>query len=349
MTTSEIIHQRLYNQGIAAPEFTTPAQVVFWMGAMQAQEFAMAGWAIGLRASGITNADVVDAFNKGLILRTHLLRPTWHFVSPRDIRWLLSLTAPRVHAANAYSYRKFELDNTVLKKCHAIFSGMLSGGNHLTRDVLNEEMLRKNIVAKGLRLGYIFMHAELEGLICSGPRDGKQFTYALLEERVPPVPVLSREEALVSLASRYFASRGPATIHDFVYWSGLTVKEAKEGVEGLSGKFDRVVSDKKEYVFLMGSIKKSLDTFLMPDYDEYGMSYKDRSALTTSKKTVRKIEGNPEYKHWMVVNGAIEGTWEKTEKGKKLFVETFPFTSLSGAEKEKVRKAEKRFLAFVNG
>jgi hypothetical protein len=215
MTISEIVKSRLINQQIAETKFRNPKEIVAWMAAMQAQEYAMAKWAIGLRLPGLKNADIENAFNEGSILRTHLMRPTWHFVTPEDIRWMLMLTAPRVNAANAYSYRKFELDIEILKRCNDTIIKALQGGKQLTRATLKAALEQERIFADGLRLSYIMMHAELDGIICSGVRQGKQFTYALLDERVPPAKVLERDEALAELTLRYFTSRGPATVKDF--------------------------------------------------------------------------------------------------------------------------------------
>src|ERR1700730_6368858 len=170
MTRSDIIHHRLINQQIAASKFTKPEEIVSCLIAMQAQDFAMAKWAIGLRLPGSIEADIEKAFNEGKILRTHLMRPTWHFVTPADIRWLLGLTAPRVNAVSAYYFRKSQLDLPVIKRCNHIIATALKGGKQLTRTALKAALERKKIHTNGVRLGHIMMRAELDGIICSGPR-----------------------------------------------------------------------------------------------------------------------------------------------------------------------------------
>lgn len=249
MTTSDIINCRLINQHIATTSFKRPQEIVSWLVAMQAQEFAMAKWAIGLRLPGFNDADIEKLFNDGEILRTHLMRPTWHFVTPLDIRWMLSLTAPRVNAVNAYWYRKFELDPATFKRSNHMLVKTLEGGKQLTRATLKSALEQAKIFADGLRLGYLLMRAELDGIVCSGARQGKQFTYALLEERVPPARRLHHEEALAEFTQRYFASRGPATLQDFVYWSGLTMKEAKAGAASLKPEFVHEIIDDQDYIF----------------------------------------------------------------------------------------------------
>ena len=349
MTIRDIARFRLLNQRLSASNFTTPQQVISWMIAQQAQEYAMAKWAIGLRANNLTDAIVEKAFNDGEILRTHLMRPTWHFVAPADIRWLLALTAPRIHALSAFYYRRAELDAKLFSKTNALIAKALEGGKHLTRSALQSEFAKAKIKAEGERLSYIMMQAELEGLICSGPRQGKQFTYALLEERVAPVKKLSRAEALAVFVQRYFTSRGPATLQDFSYWSGLTLKDAKEGASALPSSFLHETINGDEYIFLEAEWKEKnnyITTFLMPDYDEYGMSYKNRSALADPDLPV--IKGSTVYSHWLVINGRIAGTWNRTEKNKKIAAETIASIKLSKSKAQEVAKAAKRYAAFFN-
>src|SRR5688572_14802451 len=330
MTTADILRIRLDNQQLSATNLKTPVEVVQWMGAMQAQEYAMSKWAIGLRLKDVSESLIEKAFNDGAILRTHVMRPTWHFVAPEDIRWLLALTAPRVHQASSYMYRQLNLTPALFKKSNDVIAKTLEGGKHLTRTELQKVLKQKKITAAGFHLGYLMMYAELEQVICSGPRQGKQFTYALLDERVPPVKSISRDEALSKLAHRYFTSRGPATIQDFSYWSGLTVKDAVAGAETLGSTFNREVVNGKEYIFMAPSSKKKtkLDsTFLMPDYDEYGMSYKDRSALTSKK--LESPRASIVFNRMLVIDGKIEGTWQRTLNKDRVDVEIVPFTPLS--------------------
>lgn len=221
MNSLDIAHHRLHNQKLLQTTFTKPSQVVAYLGAVQAQDYAGAKWALAQRVKSIiTDAEIDQTFADGAILRTHLMRPTWHFVAPADIRWMLMLTAPRVHAVSAFMYRQLELDKTIIKKSYAVLEKTLRGNKQLTRTELGAAFKKAGIIAEGMRLGYFMMSAELDGIICSGARKGKQFTYTLLEERVPPAKALKREEALVELVRRYFASRGPATLHDFIWWSG---------------------------------------------------------------------------------------------------------------------------------
>lgn len=350
MNIADIIRLRLANQQIADTKFETPEEVLVWLGAMQAQVFAMAKWALGLRLSAGHEAAIDNCFNEGRILRTHLLRPTWHFVAPKDIRWMLSLTAPRVHAVNKYYYKKFELDNAVLKRVNKVLVTKLRDGKTLSRTALNKALGRANVKADGLRLSYIFMQAELEGIICSGPRDGKQFTYALLDERVPPSKPMHPEESLAELSKRYFASRGPATLQDFVWWSGLTASQAKQGVALLDNTFIRERIGDQDYILMPASSRGKRNvqtTFLMPDYDEYGISYKDRSALflkAHERRLVDLSQVSP-YSHMLVVDGVISGTW-KTMNAKSFKIEATPFFPMP-KKQQAINKAIGKYKSFL--
>ncbi len=192
----------------------------------------MAKWAIALRMQdGTVGTQIERAFEHGRILRTHVMRPTWHFVTPADIRWLLELTAPRVQRAMSSYNRRLELDPRTLARGIGVIERALGDRRYLTRTELSDRLQRVGLPMTGQRLAQLVMHAELEGIICSGPRRGKQFTYALIAERVPRTPRLSRDEALATLSRRFFRSHGPATVRDFVWWSGLTTVDAKRGLE----------------------------------------------------------------------------------------------------------------------
>lgn len=346
-TPSDLLRHRLLNQRLAVTSFTKPEEIVAWLVAMQAQVWDMAKWAIGMRVPGLTYADVEAAFNAGTILRTHVLRPTWHFVTPADIRWLLALSGPRVTVFNAPMARKLDLDRPLLNRTNDVLAAALVGGKHLMRSALQAALAEAGIQAEGQRLAYIVMQAELDGVVCSGPRLGKQFTYALLDERVPQTPTFSRDEALFELARRYFTSRGPATVHDFVWWSGLTVQDARNGVAMLPAEFVRQTIDGQACVFLPQDLPEfsSLETtFLLPDYDEYGISYRNRSALFVDGPPVSA--GNGTYPHVAVVDGVAAGTWQRTDKGKSVRVETTTARSLNDPQQRALETAVDRYRRF---
>ncbi len=349
MTYSDIAHLRLLNQHISQSLIGTPAQVVEHLGAMQAQDYFGSKWAIGLRLQGAVDCDIEEAFNDGSILRTHLLRPTWHYVTPSDIRWMLALTASRVHAANAYMYRKLELDATAFSRSNAAIEAALEGGNQLTREELRTAIERAGVATRGeLRLGYLMMHAELEGLVCSGPRCGKQFTYALLEERVLVAKPLDRDEALAELSSRFFISHGPATVYDLAKWSGLTVTEARNGLDMVRSKLACENLDGQTYWLSASTelaVARSPKVFLLPIYDEYTIGYKGHRAVFNPEHADKWVFTFP---HTIVINGVVVGTWKRTLKKNAVVIETNTFVPLTKTEREAVVEAGQPYGAFLN-
>jgi hypothetical protein len=351
MSSFPIPHQRLLNQHLAASWFQQPAELIEWLAAVQAQDFAGAKWALGLRLRDAIDDDIEQAFTDGAILRTHLLRPTWHFVTPSDIHWLLALTAPRVHATNASYYRKLELDQDLFQRSQRALVQALQGGRHLTRDELRGVLEAVGINTAGpLRIAYIMMHAELDGVVCSGPRRDKQFTYALLDERAPQTKMLAPEVAMVELARRYFQSRGPATLHDFAKWSGLTMTEARVGLEGVKAQLHAEVVDGQTYWFTPSSTvvdHQAPTAYLLSIYDEYISGYKDWSLIVSAEHATKLIVLDNALTAIIVVNGRIVGTWKRTLKKRTVVITTDIFTALTEAEHQAVATAAHHYGAFL--
>ena len=346
-----IIDLRLRNQRLTRSEFRDPADVVTWLGAVQSQDYPGAAWGVGLRTPGLTSEAFDRAFDEGRILRTHILRPTWHFVPPADIRWMLSISAPRVHAVSASYYRKLELAPRVVAQSQKVFDRALRGGNELTRAELSAALSRAGIVATRQRLAAIVMHAELDQLICSGPRRGKQFTYMLVEERAPTAVMLDREAALAELARRYFRSHGPATIRDFVWWSGLTVREANAAVDAIKSS---VVNEKiGDLTYWMVPSKASApaasgSVHLLPNYDEYLIAYKDRGNVTRLPTTADAPRNFDIYAHFLVVDGRFGGTWRRNQTPRSVHISTTPFECLGRVHAKALSAAVERHGAFLN-
>ncbi|HEV8396316.1 MAG TPA: winged helix DNA-binding domain-containing protein [Vicinamibacterales bacterium] len=319
-----ILAARLHNHWLARPSAAprSAAAVVERLCAVQAQDFIGAKWAIGLRAKGLDDAAVEAAFDRGDILRTHVMRPTWHFVTPADLRWMLALTAPRVHQASAFYYRQYGLDAKTVSRVHKVLASELQGGRFRTRTELAAALAKRGIEARGPRLGLLTIHAELEQVMCSGPVRGKQLTYALLDERAPGAGARTPRDPLGELASRYFASHGPATLRDFVWWSGLTVAQAKKGVEHAS--LERREIDGLTYwaADWDGAARMPPATFLLPNYDEYVIAYKDRDLLLPHGPAPRGgIAGLNAFEHPLVVDGVLAGYWTRRVSGATTRVE----------------------------
>ena len=350
MNLFDIPYQRLVNQHIIKSTFQKPEDVVRWLGAVQSQDYAAAKWAIAQRAKNLTDSAIDRALANGTILRTHVMRPTWHFVAPQDIRWLLALTASRVHAASAYQYRRLELDQALFKRSNAVLIKTLRDGKQLTRDELGFALRQAGIQANGLRLGYLIIHAELDGIICSGTRRGKQFTYALLDERVPTAKTLTRDESLAELTRRYLTSHGPATEEDFIWWSGLSRNDVKAGIEIVKSKFENEKIEGKVYWFPTTSYKKNLsdNAILLPNYDEYIVGYTDRSAIFESSHANKlDARSNPLFQHTIVINGQITGTWKRAFKKDAVIIELTPFAPMTKDERDIIIMEAKKYGAFL--
>jgi hypothetical protein len=300
--------------------------------------------------NGATDASLDRAFNEGKILRTHVMRPTWHFVTPADICWMLELTAPRVRRAMANMDRKLGLDREIIKKSNATLKKALGANQGLMRSELVPILEKEGISVEGYRLGQLMGHAELDGVICSGPRKGKQFTYALLEQRAHKAKKLQRDEALAELTRRYFRSHGPATLQDFVWWSGLTMTDARKGIEAVGSEFEKEILDGQTYWFAPFTSKKSrsLKAYLLPNYDEYTVGYRDRSAIfdITHKDKLSAFRESV-LTQVILIDGKISGTWKRNVKKRKVIVELAPFTKITKAHEQAVLSAAQRHGAFL--
>jgi hypothetical protein len=328
VTAASIIAQRLRNQRLIGSPLPRPGGVVAWLGAVQSQDYPSAKWAVGQRGDGLTDADVEQAFNDGEIVRTHVLRPTWHFVAPADIRWMIALTGPRVIAGSASHHRQLELDRRTFARSWKVFERALEGGRHLTRSALGASLTRARIAAAGDRLGQLMMRAELEGLICSGPRVGNQSTYALLDERVPPAGHLSREASIAELARRYFTSHGPATLRDYVWWSGLKVGDARAGIDLVSSDLDRHSCDGLTYWSMGSTSSRRRTVHLLPNYDEYLIAYKDRKHVVGARAAGAPGRRDDMFAHYLIIDGRLAGTWTRTISRQSAVVDVRPYVPL---------------------
>lgn len=324
----------------------TAAEAVAGLGAVQAQEFAMACWALGLRTAGTREADILAALDRGEIVRTHVLRPTWHFVAATDLRWLIALSGPRVMAIHAGRYRELGLDAAKLKRCLAVVEKALTAETNRTREELQVVLARQRLRMDGATLAHVMAHAELTGLVCSGPRRGKKSTYALIEQRVPRGPRYSREEALAELARRYFQARGPATADDFASWSSFTLRDARAATEMLGEAFEREPIDGREMIFSRQTPKVRRDAaeaLLLPDYDEFGLSYRHRQHFLDNAGAAAGFAFN----RMIAVRGRFVGSWRRTFAGKRVEIELQLPKTLPKADREAVDRAVARYREFV--
>jgi hypothetical protein len=351
-----LVGHRLDNQQLARQRFKRAGDLVAWLGAIQSQDYSAAKWAVGQRLPASTDAEIEQALAEGSILRTHVLRPTWHFVSPADIRWMLALTAPRVNALSAYYYRQLDLDAAFFTRSQRAMARVLEGGHQLTRQEIasvlqHAGLYNRDAPGLGRRMGHIMLRAELDGVVCSGARRGKQFTYAMLDERAPRAKTLSRNEALGELSTRYFTSHGPATLQDFVWWSGLTVKDARAALEMVKSKLLVNVSGGQTYwmpAALAPARNDGRKAYLLPNFDEYIVAYADRRAICDSMYAkIVDGRGNVLFNHSIILDGKIAGTWKRTLTKARVTVEVKPFTPIKAPQARAIAAAAERYGAFL--
>jgi winged helix DNA-binding protein len=345
LTEKDVPELRLRNQRITRPGPRGVEKVVAWLGAVQAQEYAPARWGLGLRSpEGATDAAIERAVDQGRILRTHVLRPTWHFVTRDDIRWMLELTGPRVHLRMSNYDRQMGLDANVMTRAAAVIERALGDNGCLTRRELGAHLQRARLPAGTRELAHIAMYAELEGLICSGPRRGKQPTYALLADRAPNVQRLQRDEALAELARRYFRSHGPATIRDFVWWSGLTTADAKRGLE--MNRARSLDLDGLRYWTVgresRGAPKRKAGVHLLPIYDEYLVAYRDHQVVPRAVYTFGSFHNA------LVVGGQVVGTWRTIAGPKGPMIDVRTLRRLTPGERGGLDREVKRYQRFLS-
>jgi len=349
MNITDIITHRLINQQLAVSKFTTPKELVGWMGAMQAQDYNQAKWAIGVRLPHLTELQIEQAFNQGDFLRTHLMRPTWHFVSADNIYWMLQLTAPQIKSVLNSRHRELGITERLVSKSHEVLVDALSGNKSMTREELLHELQKENIPTDLQSASHFMLRAEIDGIICSGVTKGKKQTYALLSERVPVKKTLPKEEALAQLAKSYFASHAPATLADFVWWSGLSVADARRGLEINKSELNSssIGSDTYWSAHSEKAVEKLPDSvYLLPAFDEFLISYKNRSAIITADNHKKAISENGIFRPVVLVNGQISGLWKRTFKKDTAVIETEYFRPHNKSEERQITNAAEAFGRF---
>jgi len=351
MNLTNIASARLFNQQIEGTKFKTVKDIVGWMGGMQAQDYAMAKWAIGIRLADSIDQEVEAAINHAEIIRIHVLRPTWHFVSADDVYWMLELTAPQIKTSLKSRHKQLGLTETIFTKSKTIMANALSGGKDMTREELLSELGKAKIALNENRASHLLVQAELDGIVCSGTtRRGKQ-TYALLEERVPKPNSLTRDEGVAKLAGKYFASHGPATLQDFVWWSGLSMNDAKHAIELASVDLHSETIDSRSYWFTDFSPSPKYDpeaVYLLPAYDEFLISYEDRSASLIYEDFNKTVSTNGIFRPIIVVDGQVAGIWKRNIKPGKVIIETELFKQSDNSLPGLIEKASIKYGRFLD-
>jgi hypothetical protein len=352
MKSEEILQLRMQNQQLLTKNHDRPDEVVGALAAVQAQDFLSAKYAIGVRLENQTDADIETAIRERTIVRTWLMRGTLQLVAAEDIRWLLSVFGPRVLQMCASRYKRLELNEQVLAKCHAIFREVLHGGVQLTREALAEALAKEGIDTSGAdhRLAHIFQHASYHQLICAGSRQGNQYTFTLLDDHVPASRIMDPDEALGELAKRYFTTRGPATLKDFMWWTGLSATTLKKGIERAGKALDPVEIAGETHWLASGGAQmlKSVDqTLLLPAFDEYVLAYRNRSAVLDPEYNARVITKNGLFNPVVVQHGKVTATWKRTIKKSHVELEFFPFRKFTSKNIESLEPTVEAYGKFL--
>ncbi len=344
---------RLENQRITAPHTGGPTAVVRGMGAMQAQDPAQAAWAIGVRSASTTIGDVDRAVADGTIVRTWPMRGTLHYVPAEDARWMLGLSEARMISSTRRRREGLGLDDAMLRRCFRLFSEALAGGARLSRSGMMRLLAEAGIDPGGQRGYHVLWYASQVGLICLGPKEGSEYTFVLLDDWVPRSTALARDEALAELATRYVVGHGPATVHDFAWWAGLTVGDARLGIGGAMGAVTRVPFRGKDYWVADGLKSPVPDqsrpptVHLLPGFDEYLLGYRDRDAVIDFGHAAQIVPGgNGVFLPMVVVGGQVAGTWTRRVKGGAVEVTVSPFGDLDHVE-DRVTAAATAYAAFL--
>jgi hypothetical protein len=351
VTSRDIARLRLANQQIAATQCQEPAEVVASLGAMQAQDYLGTLWAIGLRLPAATEAEIERAIAERTIIRTWPLRSTLHFVAAADVHWLLELLGPRIISTANFLNERLGLDAAELSRIRKTLVKALQGSQQLTRGEVYTTLERAKISMEGHRGRHILWRMGVERVICFGTRRGKQVTFTLLDEWVPPARKLDRDAALAELVVRYFNGHGPATLDDFVWWSGLKVSDARAGLALVSGRLESLTVDEKVYWMspeAPGWGKQAPLVHLLPGFDEYLLGYRDRSAAL-DPLDAQKIQpgSNGIFAATIAINGKITGTWKRVFAKKSVAISTELFKSLTKAEDRALEEAMGRYCEFL--
>jgi hypothetical protein len=349
VTTEELLRIRLANQQISSTGFSRPADLLAWLCGLQAQDYGQAKWAIGSRLAHAVDADVEKAVSGKSIVRGWFMRGTLHMVAAGDVRWLLDLMAPRIVAKAAGRNRQLGLDEKTFARCAKALARSLRGGKALTRAELTETLARAGIQASGVRLSHVIQRAAVDRVISLGPRRGSEPTHVLFDEWVPEARPLEREAALGLLARRYFRSRGPATLKDFAWWSGLTGADAKAGLAGAGPGFVQEKIAGQVYWLPEGApaAAKASAVHLLAGFDEYILGYADRALCLAAAHAKKLVGDNGIFRPVIVVNGKASGTWSRVLKKDRVAVEIEPFVPFGRNVRQAVAAAARRYATFA--
>ena len=341
-------------QALTEP-LASPLAVAERMLAVQAQDFAAASWALGVRSAGATQADVISALQRGEIVRSWPMRGTLHFVPAKELGWMLRVTTPRMVAGLALRHRQLELDDHDFARARDLVVESLAGGRSLGRTELMELWERNGIRTAGQRGYHLIYYLAQTGVLCWGPPHRTQQSLVLLDEWAPRQRRLEDDEALAEFLLRYLAGHGPATLKDYVWWTKGTMAGAKTGLALIRDRLASFELDGATYWLTAeqadtatAGAPRSRSVHVLPGFDEYLLGYQDRTPVLAPEFADRVVPGgNGIFKPLVVSKGRVAGTWRRTANGSRVAIEAQPFAPFTPAEQNGVAKGVRAYGRFL--
>lgn len=350
MTLQDIIRLRLRHQYLTGNGPGSPPDVVKRLLAVQAQDYLGSLWAIGQRCSN-DEKSVESALSNGSIIRTWPMRGTLHYVAAEDAHWLVNYLAARGIARMQSIYKKAGLDKPILAKCGKIIVKALEREKILTRDEIYERLEKAHVATADSRGMHITGHLAINGILCFGPRRGRQQTFVLMDEWLAGTRRFTPEDAGYTLALRYFAGHGPATVNDFAWWSGLTLTESRKAITA-AGQQLSVYTHRDQQYFTIDQDpaeeikrKTTVSVQLLPAYDEFTVAYKDRTLVLPRIHHHRS--GMEVLAPVIAINGSLAGTWGRTLAKEQVTLQLKPFSKLSLAHLPRIREQARKYAGFL--
>ena len=333
---------RLLNQQLVAPQFNDPAEVVAHLGAMQAQEYRLMRWAVAMRTKKPSAKAFKKAFDDGRIIRLHLMRGTWQMVSAEDYWPMLELCATKAASVikGWMSSNKISIPDEELKRIREILAQTASDKRSVTKEDFVQALAEKDICMDDHRLSYHIRMAELSGTLCSGDLLPMKASYALTASKIKPKVKIDRDEALMRFTWKYFQSRQPATLEDFVWWSGLNISDCRKGIELLGNTLHIERWKGRDFYFTDDCRTRGFrkDKFLLiPPYDEYLIGYKSRDIVLPPEHRHRAHNNSGNFQPIIAHDGIVCGNWSPFKEDCQ--VEFFN----GGFEAQNVQEAWKKY------
>jgi hypothetical protein len=345
----DILRMRLCAQHISKAGGLSPHEVVSQLGAVQAQDFAGSKWSMGLR-TGLTEPDIDAAIESRTIIRTWPMRGTLHFVAAPDARWMLSLLTPRIISGMAGRNRQLELDEKVFSKSRSVLETAMEDGRQLTRNEVYAILQNNGIHTSDQRGIHIINYLAQTQVLCHGAHQQKQATYVLMASWLPDYSHFSEEEALAKITLRYFTGHGPATLADFIWWTGLKISDSKKGIASVAAQLSSTEVDGQTYWFEPGLADVTLvkTVHLLPGFDEYMLGYTQRTLMVSPQHLSKIVPGNNGmFMPTIVVDGQVKGLWSRTIKRDHVMIKLSPFENLTKGDLEQIGVAARKYGKYL--